>query len=798
MRMLTTIAFVLIATAGPITRCTGADLAPAEVRAAMDRGIRYLKGSQHDNGNWSEYPGQPGGIACLVTLALLNAGVEKDEEHLKKALAYIRQLHPDSTYVVSLQTMVFCKADPKEDQDRIANNVEWLERAQIKAPNALRPGAWTYNQGSNAGLGDGSNSQFALLALYEAQRLVEADTIKLHINMDTWKRSHQLWKNWQREDGAWGYYDRMVPTGSMTCAGIASLIISNDVVHQPDARINGDTIDACYRDPKNDDSERVERGIEWLRRHFHIDYNPPNDHGLWHLYYLYALERTGRLTARRKIGEHDWYREGTAYLVRQNAPDTLRDSWQGSGHAEENEDIGTSLALLFLAKGRRPVLVAKIKHGIHEDDWNRRRNDINNLTIYVEGKWKHDLTWQVIDIKDATVDDLLQVPVLYYAGGLNPLPDDDEEVRKLAQKLRDYVDHGGFIFAEADCCTQGFDRGFRQLMTLVFPEEEYRLKPLDPSHPIWRFEQPLPPEQVRPLLGIDYGCRTSVVYAPAEPVGDPRPSLSCLWELSRGNQRSKSKVVDDQIDGGLTIGVNVLGYATNREVKDKFDVPSTVIVEHKKDPVERDKIYVAKLRHPGGCDTAPRALANLMETAAQKLSLRADVHPKLIGMEDEALFDFPLVFMHGRNAFHLTANERAALKKYVDRGGMIFADSICASEVFTRSFREEMAIIFPKNAIQPIAPRDPIWTSKYGGFDIPLVGRHDPQTGSDGGPLKAVLHRVPPELEGIKFGDRYGVIFSSFDLSCALEKQDSVECRGYAREDAARIGINVLVYALQH
>ena len=56
---------------------------------------------------------------------------------------------------------------------------------------------------------------------------------------------------------------------------------------------------------------------------------------------------------------------------------------------------------------------------------------------------------------------------------------------------------------------------------------------------------------------------------------------------------------------------------------------------------------------------------------------------------------------------------------------------------------------------------------------------------------------MPPELKGVRFGDRYGVIFSEFDLSCALEKHDSMECRGYTREDAARIGLNVLRYGMQ-
>ena len=66
-----------------------------------------------------------------------------------------------------------------------------------------------------------------------------------------------------------------------------------------------------------------------------------------------------------------------------------------------------------------------------------------------------------------------------------------------------------------------------------------------------------------------------------------------------------------------------------------------------------------------------------------------------------------------------------------------------------------------------------------------------------GGPLKAIARKVPPELEGIKFDDRWGVIFSRYDLSCALEKHDSLECRGYVRDDAARIGLNVILYSLQ-
>ena len=50
--------------------------------------------------------------------------------------------------------------------------------------------------------------------------------------------------------------------------------------------------------------------------------------------------------------------------------------------------------------------------------------------------------------------------------------------------------------------------------------------------------------------------------------------------------------------------------------------------------------------------------------------------------------------------------------------------------------------------------------------------------------MSAALKKVAPDLEGINFEDRWAVIFSPYDVKFALEKLDSLECRGYIREDA--------------
>jgi hypothetical protein len=813
-------AVVQVLLLAPVVSVVAAELSPEDVQRAMHKGVAYLKDRWQTDKGWTDYTGQEGGITCLCTLALLNAGEPLDDEHsyLKKALEKVRHLRSTKTYVVALQTMVLCRAgQPDSDQALIARNVDWLQRQQIKENVADdRKGGWSYGenvpgpQGSTQG--DGSNSQFALLALYEAARATEKHHLHIKIDRETWEHARVYWIRNRRGNGGWGYYQGLDPTGSMTCAGISSLVICSDMLHEPDAKVSGDRIDGWPR-AFSADREYINSGVEWLRRNFTVKANPhqAGGNGLWHYYFLYGLERAGRLSARRKIGEHDWYREGADHLVGTINAALQESFWRGSGFAETDPDITTSLALLFLSKGRWPALMAKVQFGrperssIREADkhWNWHRNDVNNLTINTEAHWKFEMTWQEIDINKANVDELLEVPVLFFSGNGNPLPDGDEQRKRLADNLRDYIDRGGFIFADGgEVCPDGkqdaaeFDKGFRQLMDLVFQKPEYQFKKLDQSHPVWSADEQIKDDQVRLLLGINYGCRTSVIYAPADP-DHPRPTLATLWDLSRSSQReSYSKSVQDQIKGGLAIGRNVLTYATNRELKGReysFQNNVAKIIPDR----ERGKFAIAKLQHLGGCDDAPRALANLMEQAATDLHIRVEAHPKIIPINNPVLFDYPVVFMHGRNAFRLTDAERQALREYVERGGVLFADAICGSEPFAESFRNEMSVIFPKNSLMSIPANDPIWTTKYGGYDLSLVTRRDPQPTAVGEGRKSTLRRVPPEFKAVRIGDRYGVIFSEFDLSCALEKHDSLECRGYTREDAARIGINVLRYAMQ-
>ncbi len=757
-----------------------------QVREAIDRARAYLIRRQQPDGSWRPgYEAQPGGVTALCTLALLQAGVEPEEEPIQLALKHLRKIRPERTYVVSLQIMVFCKVGLERDRPLVAHRVAWLESTQIS--DGYMRGAWSYPGLGQTG--DNSNSQFALLALHEAERFgVEVDA-------RTWRLANAYWQGSQNDDGSWGYKPGRSGTGSMTCAGITSLVITAGRVQEGNARVDGDRIRCCLEAPS--DGSPIRRAMQWLGRNFAVAANPYSSlQGKGHLlYYLYGVERVGRLTAQRFIGDHDWYREGADFLLRMKGG-AVSDHWVGELNDEGNPLVATSFALMFLSKGRRPILLSKLKHG---DDWNLHPSDVNHLTRHVESRWEQDMTWQVVDLNAAAVEDLLESKVLYLCGRDDLLPASAAAQERLARKLRDYLDRGGFLFAEAYGGGVDFDRGFRTLIDQrVFPEREYRLVPLPPEHPLWRTEEAVAPEHVRPLWGVEFGCRTSVVYSPPDPSDAQRPSLSCLWELAGGRRDEPlSEAVQGRIDAGLAIGTNVLAYATNRRLKYKDPARPERLADRTDDAFSRGRLYVANLRHMGGCDAAPRALVTLLETAQRELHVRVGLDKREIRITDDALFDYPLVFMHGRNDFHLTDAEREQLRTYVERGGMVFANAICASRAFADAFRREMEATFPRQPLKPIPNDHPLFTPRYGGFELETVGRRDPQRRSPGEPLRDVVTQVPPELEGIRFGDRYGVIFSPYDLSCALEKHDSLECRGYVREDAARIGLNVLLYSLQ-
>jgi hypothetical protein len=597
---------------------------PQAVSASISKCIDYFKREQERRGSWPGYATEYGcGQTCLVTLALLSAGRDVRSPEVSKALTYIRGTKPERTYEAALKIMILCQAEPAKDMPQIKQTVKWL------VENQSANGGWSYGHGF--GHSDESNSQFAVLALWEASKL------GVEIPDECFKKGAQYWRL-RMHAGAWGYGDSSA-SGSMTCAGIASMIILQDASDGVDASVKGQYIQCCGNTEKDKSNFDLDKPMQWLTRNFAVTHNPGGGGGGGYtMYYLYALERVGRLSGQRFFGEHDWYREGAEYLLVNQAI-----GGEFRGGATEQDTITTSaMALLFLAKGKRQVVIGHLQHGEPKsNDWNHHRRSVQNLTGQIERVWKRELAWQSIRIEKADLKSLLETPVLFISGS---------EEFKLTNAQRDllkaYTDQGGFIFAEAcngdGCNGEAFDRSFRSEMEKIYDKP---LQKLAPSHPIWTAESKVNPSAMPKefwLYGIDSCCRTSIVYSPL--------SLSCRWELARpyGLIAKRADQAEQDIQNAVKIGVNVAAYATGRELKDKLDAVQIISAKPNPQSLVRGSLTVPKIMHAGGSDDTPKAVSNLLEVFRRQSQSIVEGKTPMVSLVGEDLEKYPILYIHGR------------------------------------------------------------------------------------------------------------------------------------------------------
>ncbi len=758
-------------------------LSADKVLKSIDRGQQFLLSRQRDDGSW-----QVGGAAkfqvgatSLVLLSLINSGMTAKDPEIQKGLQYLRGVkepQPDFVYEMSLMISALVAArDGERDKPRIAQLAGHLERMQITIGD--NKGSWGYTRTRQTS-GDRSNAQFAILGLRDAANA------GFKVNRTTWSRARDHWLSAQNTDGGWGYSNLGdKSSGSMTAAGIASLVITSRMLQDASDDLTPEGRPNCCRSSSDDPYRKaLDRGVKWMARNFAVGHNPGNNS--WILYYLYGLERAGRLSGLRFFGNHDWYRAGARFLVAGQSP---RDhSWRGQGHIEADPVVGTSFALLFLSKGLSPVLMNKMEFG-ESNDWEQHPYDVTNLTDHITTlpKWPHLLSSQVVDVKKLDrktgSSTLTQAPMLLITGS-----EKFEFSKETIEIFKEYINQGGFIFAVRNCEGEGFDASFRRLIETMYPEEaELALLPDD--HPVFRSEYPFPQPELIDFWGVEFGCRTAIIYS--------REDLSCLWgKWARFAPQGRAPQTTGMISRAMKLGVNVVAYATGREPPNKLENDETKPDEAVPDPIERGLLQIAKLRQDEGRDVAPKALRNLLMNLNQTAGIAVSTAERQVKPVDASLFRYPLVYMHGRNAFQMTPEEQEQLQLYLKRGGVLFANACCGSKAFDRSFRNTVGKLFPGVRLERIPVTHELFSQKIG-HDIRKVRRRSRDaTPNPNQPLTNFIREGEPLLEGLSIDGRLAVIYSPYDISCALQKQSTIACPGYLSEDAFRIAINVVLYAM--
>jgi RNA polymerase sigma factor (sigma-70 family) len=211
-----------------------------------------------------------------------------------------------------------------------------------------------------------------------------------------------------------------------------------------------------------------------------------------------------------------------------------------------------------------------------------------------------------------------------------------------------------------------------------------------------------------------------------------------------------------------------------------------VVRQARETPHRRGALRVARLKHAGDWNIAPQAIPNLMEALRESpVGLDVNLSEKGLFLLDPSLVYYPLVHIHGREAFSFTNEELNALRRHLDPGGgTLFADAACGSPAFDVAFRHFIAHLLPDRKLEPI-PRDDEIYHMPKGFDL-----RDCQYTDAGGGRKDF-----PQLEGIKINGHWVIIYSKLGIGCALDRQPGLDCKGYTFESAVRITGNIVMYS---
>jgi hypothetical protein len=307
-----------------------------KVIASIDKGVDFLKKQQDKDGSWESgnLPtlGMKGGQTALAVLALVNAGIKPNDPAVAKGLTWLRKLDSKKVYVRAIQTMAFAAADQKADIQRIKANVKWLIDARQFKDNEFI--GWYYDD-NQTNQEDGSNRYFAILGLLAGHQAGAA------IDNKVWEDIRDLCLKTQTADGTWRYFTRSLlgplnPELTMTAGGVTGLLISDHILNKGKPRKKGSPVD-----------DAIAKATNWIGNHFAVD---PKGRTF---YNLYGLELLGKYSGNAKIGKHDWYQEGSTYLLKNQKEDG---SWHAAGQFDQWPIVSTSFALLFLSKGRTPAL----------------------------------------------------------------------------------------------------------------------------------------------------------------------------------------------------------------------------------------------------------------------------------------------------------------------------------------------------------------------------------------------------------------------------------------------------------
>lgn len=426
---------------------------------------------------------------------------------------------------------------------------------------------------------------------------------------------------------------------------------------------------------------------------------------------------------------------------------------------------------------KEPVLIIKLRMG-EKLAWDATPNDVGNLLE--EFRTVSGLNYIFQERSMAEFDaDPGKTPILYisthYRFSFTPAERD---------KLRIFMNKGGFVLFDSGGGSEpAYDSACRELAAIF---RNVKPQPISSDHPVFRsyfniekikYADTLDASKGKedfPLFdGVTMNCRTMAIVS--------RWGLSIGWEgLDRGVYRAYDSMV------ARKMGINVIAYAIGQRV---WCIRSSMGTLDKALRASAGKLCIAQVVYDGEWKTREFGLQTLLQTFNKKTDVPVRLSIKEMRLTEKDIFNAPILYITGHDDFVLNDKEVVQLRKYLEGGGFLFAESCCGRTGFDKAFRVEMDRVLEGRQFVVIPEASVIYSNPNDIGEISVTPALASKLGS-------MLSK--PKLEGIEVDGYYAVVYSQYGLAGAWEMSQNPYVDGYNDVSAIKLGQNILMYAVTH
>jgi hypothetical protein len=594
---------------------------------------------------------------------------------------------------------------------------------------------------------DNSNTQYGLLGV------IAAADVGIEVPDAYWAAAQKHWLACQLATGEWPYR-KDVPGGrlAMTCAGLASLMATHDLLEAP-------TVAKVGRQPSAV-TQALANGFAWLEKGDNA-IDVMGRRTVYLGYTLHTLARVGLATGYKYLGQHDWYRELSRKIV---LSQWANGSWGRSDQPTADTLIDTAYTVLFLARGRHPIVMNKLRLEGDRGEWNNRPRDLAGLTRFASRELERPVNWQVVSI-DRDPAEWSDAPILYVAShAALRLSDPD------VAKIRAFVEGGGMLFTQADTSAESFTLYVNQLAKRLFPEFEMKDLPADDE--VYTLQYVIPKPNRPRLRGISNGARLLWIHSPQD--------LAVSWQQRA--EKTKREAFE--------LGVNLFVYAGGKQdLRNRLEdraIPAPVAAAS-------STIPIARLKYAGNWNPEPGAWPRFARYLQWETSVAIDpVTTDLAALKPIGGGNPGIAHLAGTAAFTPSDAELTALREFVTSGGTLIAEGVGgADSTFADALQGSiLPKAFPDTRFEALPPTHPMLHATF-------LGTEDVWAPRLRGYAVQKLGKTVPQIRSATVG-KGRVIYLPLDVTSGLLGSNTWPILGYESNEAQALMKNIVLWNTEH